>query len=218
MSDHKTLEGEVCDLESLLSSKEVLRRLLRSCEPCRESVQRGLTSLNAAARGKAEAPELSSAYDAVLDRAVDHLVRAATLPEGERQRFYKAASLLRSGDGVLAIAQTGKMSVEGLGVFEALLARSWAIRYDNHREMSHLARVAVEMSEGFDADTYGVVEVADLRARAWGELANAYRVADRLREAEMAFGKAFDFFQQGSGDRSLQLRNLARYRAQTLMA
>ena len=208
MSDHKTPEGEDSGLETLLSSKEILRRLLRSCEPCQPAAHRSLISLEAAARGRAEAPELSSSYDAVLDSAIEYARRAMSLPKGELLRFQKATTVLRSGGGVLAITGIGEMSVEGLGVFEALLARSWAIRYDNPREMCHLARVAAEMSEAFLPEIYGVQQVADLRARAWGEVANAYRVANRLREAQDAFGKAFGFLCQGSGDRGLKMRLL----------
>jgi tetratricopeptide (TPR) repeat protein len=208
MSDHKTPEGEDSDIEQLLSSKEVVRHLLRGCGACQRVGRQGFISLEVAAKGEAEAPELSAAYDVALDRVMGNLSRSALLPRGEQWRFQKASSLLRSGGGVLALAKTGRMSVEGLGVYEALLARSWSIRYDDHQAMCHLAKVAVEMSEGFNTDTYGVEVVADLRARAWGELANAYRVADRLRESEIAFGKAFDFFRQGSQDRDLRMRLL----------
>ena len=208
MSDHKTPDGEDSDLESLLSSKKFLRHLLRGCEACQAAAQPSFISLKTASRGKAGARELNSAYDVVLDRAIEQLARAATLPQGERRRFNKALSLLRSGDGVRAITEAGKMSVEGLGVYEALLARSWALRYDNPCEMCHLARVAAEMSEGFKPEIYGVEQVADFKARAWGEVANAYRVANRLRESQDAFGKAFGFFREGSGDRGLKMRLL----------
>jgi tetratricopeptide (TPR) repeat protein len=206
MSDHKTRERDDSSLATLLSSKEVLLRLLRGSEPCQPAVHRGLISLETAARGEMEAPELSSSYDDVLDRAIEYVRRAAALPKDELLRFQRATSVLRSGGGVLALTGIGGMSVEGLGVFEALLARSWAIRYDNPREMCHLARVAAEMSEAFLPEIYGAQQVADLRARAWGEAANAYRVANRLREAQDAFGKAFGFLCQGSGDRGLKMR------------
>ncbi|MFY9825301.1 MAG: hypothetical protein WAM82_28240 [Thermoanaerobaculia bacterium] len=208
MSDHKTPEAEYGDLETLLSSKEILRHLLRGCDACLAAAHHGFISLTNASQGKAEALDLSTAYDDALDRALEQVRRADSLPPDERQRFHKASALLRSGGGVLAITETGKMAVEGLGVYESFLARSWDIRYDNPREMCHLARVAAEMSESFEPEVYGAKQVADLRARAWGELANAYRVANRFREAQEAFGKAFSFLLQGSGDRSLKLRLL----------
>src|SRR5262249_4674210 len=48
--------------------------------------------------------------------------------------------------------------------------------------------------------------VADLQARAWGEVANAYRVADRLRLARRAFGEAYTLLQRGTGDPYLKAR------------
>ncbi|MEA2599175.1 MAG: hypothetical protein QOF89_167 [Acidobacteriota bacterium] len=134
--------------------------------------------------------------------------RGAPLSPREQARFQKATSLLRSGNGVLALVGEGGMSVEGLGVYEAFLARSWALRYDDPRGMCHLANAAVQMLDTFDPEVHGAARVADLRARAWGELANAYRVADRLREAEKAFGMAFSFLCQGTGDPSLKIRLL----------
>lgn len=208
MIDQETSEEEDGNLEQLLSSKEVVRHLLRGCEDCQRAIRQSFNFLEVATEGEAEARDLTGAYDVALDRVMGDLSRSELLPRDEKLRFLKASSLLRLGGGVLAIAQTGKMSVEGLGVYEALLARSWSIRYDDHQGMCHLVKVAVEMSEGFDADTYGVEVVADLRARAWGELANAYRAADRLRDSEMAFGKAFDFFRQGTQDRGLRIRLL----------
>ncbi|HEV7505382.1 MAG TPA: hypothetical protein VGS07_10755 [Thermoanaerobaculia bacterium] len=207
MSDHKTPDREGNDLEKLLSSKEGVRHLLRGCDACHAVGRQDLISLKLAAKGGASG-QPSAAYDTALDRAIETARRASALPRAEQDRFQKATALLRSGEGVLAIAQTGKMSVEGLGVYEALLARSWAIRYDNPREMCHLAKVAVEVADRFKPKIYGSEKVADLRARAWGELANAYRVANRLREAEMAFGNAFDFFRQGTESRELKLRLL----------
>jgi tetratricopeptide (TPR) repeat protein len=96
----------------------------------------------------------------------------------------------------------------GLGVYEALLARSWALRFDKPQEMCRLAEAAVEVAARFSPKTHGTQRVADLRARAWGELANACRVADRLREAKKAFGQAFAFVQRGTGDPLLKARLL----------
>jgi hypothetical protein len=96
----------------------------------------------------------------------------------------------------------------GLGIYEALLARSWAVRFDDPREVCRLAEAAVEMAARFSPRTHGAQRVADLRARGWGELANACRVADRLREAKKAFGQAFAFVQRGTGDPLLKARLL----------
>lgn len=180
-------------------SREIVRHLLNGCLHCQTAAQQSLYELSKAAVSPLP-PALSAAYDTVLGRAGDFARRAATLPPEERDRFREALALLERGGGDLEIA--------GLGVYEALLARSWALRYENPREMCRLARMAVEVAHGFDSGEHGPWKVADHAARAWGELANAYRVADRLRKAEQAFGKAYEFFRAGSRDRRLLMRLL----------
>jgi tetratricopeptide (TPR) repeat protein len=190
------------ELEEWLSSgtrKKLVRRLLRA-KP-------------AAWRGRSPkgdlSPELSAAYDAALDRAEEFARRAVALPASEPERFRRALSLLQSGQGVIALARDGDMSLEGLGIYEALLTRSWAIRYDDPREMCHLARVAVDVAGRLDPEAHGGPSaVVDLQARAMGELANALRVADRLCEAEKTFGAAFGLAREGTGDSRLLMRLL----------
>ncbi len=188
-------------------SREIVRHLLRGCPRCQAAAQQRCSEPDTAAPSPLP-PALSIAYNTMLDRAEDFARRAAILPADERKRFRKALSLLETGDGVLALAYKGNLEVEGLGVYEALLARSWALRYENPREMCHLAKVAVEVAHGLDTGRYPAWKRADYAARAWGELANACRVADRLREAEQAFGQAYEFFRQGSEDRRLLMRLL----------
>jgi tetratricopeptide (TPR) repeat protein len=183
-------------------AKKRLPRLLR--HPAADR----LAARHAGSAGGESAPELSAGYDAALDRVEEFARHAASLPATELERFRRALALLQSGRGVIALAQEGDMMIEGLGVYEALLTRSWAVRYDDPREMCHLAGAAVEVAGGLDAAAYGWPRVADYRARAWGELANAYRVADRLYEAEQAFGTAFSLARQGTGDRRLRARLL----------
>jgi tetratricopeptide (TPR) repeat protein len=188
-------------------SKEIVRHILSGCPHCQGTAQQSLYELSKTG-GSPLPPALSAAYDTVLDRAEDFARRAATIPPEERQRFRKALSLLETGGGVVALAHKGDLEIEGLGVYEAFLARSWAVRYENPREMCHLAKAAVEIAHGLDSGKYGARKRADYAARAWGELANAYRVADRLRKAEQAFGQAYEFFRKGSEDRRLLIRLL----------
>lgn len=142
--------------------------------------------------------------------------RLEDLSAGERRRFQRALTLLRTGKGVLGLAAgRAGLLVDGLGVYEALLVRSWEIRYHDPREMRHLAKVAVEMAQDFDPEVYGAKKVADLQAGAWGELGNAYRVGNLYPQAQNAFGNAFHLQQQGTGDRRL-LRRLLELEASLL--
>jgi tetratricopeptide (TPR) repeat protein len=96
--------------------------------------------------------------------------------------------------------------LKGLPLCRALLERSWGLRHDDPQGMIFLAELAVKTAAGLDPARDGAPAVADARAQAWGELANAYRVRDDLIEAERAFHKAFRFLEEGTGDAALQAR------------
>ena len=91
-------------------------------------------------------------------------------------------------------------------MFEALLERSWALRYDDPAQMLELARAAALLADKLSGSGNGAKGVADLRCRAWMELSNAYRVADELDQAGEALEQAFVQFRQGSQDSLLAIR------------
>jgi hypothetical protein len=99
----------VDDLEKLLSSKRIVRHLLRGSKTCQVAVEQGTGSLEAATQSKATGPKLNSSYDAAIDRVLAKLGPATSLPPDEWLRFQMATSLLESGGGVLALAKTGNM-------------------------------------------------------------------------------------------------------------
>ncbi len=188
---------EPCDLDDL---EEVFGE-----NPSPENVKRTVSRLiRRQDPRRGSPPPEAAAYDPLLNRTEEYARRAQRLPVRERVRFYKALPLLASEDGVERLA-TGRA---GIGVYEALLARSWVLRFDDPQEMCRLAEAAVEVAARLSPKTHGAQGVGDLRARAWGELANAYRVADQLREAKKAFGWAFAFLQRGTGDPLLKARLL----------
>lgn len=204
LDEHWTPE-EIEEVEEQLAGEEGksrVRRLLRGPEADSSS------AACVRSRNGELAPELSAVYDTALDRAEEFARRATGLRGRELKRFRRALVLLQSGEGVEALAKDGDMLLEGLGIYEALLARSWAVRFDNPCEMVHLANAAVVVAGDLDPNAHGIPQVADYRARAWGELANAYRVADRFLEAEQAFGTAFELARQGTGNPRLRMRLL----------
>jgi tetratricopeptide (TPR) repeat protein len=188
---------ELCDLEDLVVAFGV--------NPSPEDIKRTVALL---LRGRGDRHELpapeDAAFEAVFNRASECVRLGERLPVPERLRFHEALSSLISGGG----AQSLTRGCARLGVYEALLARSWVLRFDDLEEMCRLAHAAAEMAGRFSPRVYGAQRVADLRARAWGELANAFRVADRLGEAKLAFGKAFSFRQRGTDDPLLRARLL----------
>jgi hypothetical protein len=67
------------------------------------------------------------------------------------------------------------------------------------------ARMAVAVVEAATShDAGGGAELADCRARAWGQVANAHRVRSEITDAERAFATASRFMNEGTGDPSLR--------------
>lgn len=92
------------------------------------------------------------------------------------------------------------------GLCERLLERSWDLRQKDPAQMVVLAEKAVEVALHVDDLKYGAQNVADLRARAWAGLANAYRISDQLSQAEQAFRNAFEARLRGTLSPLLQAR------------
>jgi len=192
LSDHLTPTELQAAYRAELSRarwRQVVRHLLRGCEECRALLAAGL-------RPTVSSPDRESDYDPALNASFD--------------RFLQTERLLREGEEMVALEQeAGEGSarpLEGVALVESLFEQSWASRYDSPREMVRLAHEAVEVALGLDPAVVGARRAADWQARAWGELANAQRVANDLWEAQHSFGEAFRLLERGTGDRLLKVR------------
>lgn len=210
MDEHGIPGAHGDELEDELSTErltEVARGLVRGKAVCLAAVRKVISV------GESEAdqlsPRLSRAYDAVLDRVEDFARRAQGLTtKQDLLEFRKALKLLSPGEDLFALAEKGDMALAGLGTFEALLAQSWAVRYDNPKLMCQLARGALKIALSFEPEIHGAQQVADYQARAWAELGNSYRVANRYQEAASALKTARDLQKEGTGDPALLARIL----------
>ena len=100
-------------------------------------------------------------------------------------------------------------SLHGWPLCEALLRKSYELRFSNPKRMLDLADSAAGVAEHIRLEKYPWPGfVADLRAKAFAELGNAYRVNDRLSEANAAFQRAEEFLEEGTGDPVLHARML----------
>src|SRR5204863_1794009 len=126
-------------------------------------------------RPEAPLPFPPEAYDAPIDRAFAAVLRPRVPPAGllEESKREALARLLAGGLEALAGAPA---AVTGLPLFEALLERSWTLRHDDPPQMVRLARAAALLADGLNEGETGARTAADLRCRAWTELANACRV------------------------------------------
>jgi len=168
--------------------QEVVLHLLRGCEPCRDLLEPYLPSLFGSRSRFQEIPRPPlAAYDEAFDRAFAALGLRAPRKTREEAR-QEVLGLLASGG--LEALDALPADLAGPPVIEALLERSWSLRFEDSGQMVQLARAATLAAGGLDERELGEQETEDLRCRAWMELANAYRVADELDHAEDALGCA----------------------------
>jgi tetratricopeptide (TPR) repeat protein len=187
------------------SLKDVVRHLLRGCRSCSALLASSFEGPGPA-RGIEASPESSRAYDEALDRTLSTLRFQQQYHRSEEIRRRRVAALLEAGGGLQALIDRLEISLQGLGVLKAVLDRSWAVRHENPREMVELARFAVSLAGKLNPRWHNEKDAADWQARAWGELGNALRTREDYDEAERAFGTAFSFLLQGSGDLRLKAR------------
>ncbi|HEX5718489.1 MAG TPA: hypothetical protein VF179_20165 [Thermoanaerobaculia bacterium] len=83
---------------------------------------------------------------------------------------------------------------------DLLLDRSHEAGFTDPGAAVELADLAVVVSGRLDAEHYGEALVEDAQARAWGHLANAFRIANDLRQAEEALRKAEEHHERGGED------------------
>jgi tetratricopeptide (TPR) repeat protein len=179
--------------------REIVWHLARRCLLCHAVLAKVLPGQEPIS------PEEDDAYERAITSCFQWALRMERHRKDEED-WLRAAALLALGEGALAIAEKGDMPLQGLGVYRALLDRSWAVRHDNTREMVNLAKTAVDVAKKLETASYGEPQVADYQARALGELGNAYRAADELWAAQRSFGNAFRILERGTGDRLLKAR------------
>jgi tetratricopeptide (TPR) repeat protein len=86
------------------------------------------------------------------------------------------------------------------GLFELLISRSREEIFRDPLKSEELARLAIKVSGELDPLQYGAHQIQDLRSRAWGYIANSFRLRFDLRRSEEAFGVAFIHLHLGTGD------------------
>jgi tetratricopeptide (TPR) repeat protein len=96
-------------------------------------------------------------------------------------------------------------------IIERLLAESQDSRYQDPLRMIHLAELAQAAAARLDPRQVHPEVISDILAKVWGELGNAYRLADLLDRAEAAFKNSVDALDQGSGDPLLAARIADRF-------
>lgn len=200
--------------------RQLVTHLLRGCPLCARLLAADLAISSPEAtsalpatpiRGRDRALEPEDAvYDAPLERACAATIRRFRKQQHQSQAA--AAPTREAGPGapgrmpwVAAWAGDPRRG-RGLARVEMLLQASWELRLADAREMVRLAELALFAAERLRPAHCGRAAVADVRSRAWTELANARRVADDLDQAEAAMAMAVVWQRRGSGDPCLVAR------------
>jgi tetratricopeptide (TPR) repeat protein len=163
----------------------------------------------AGVQGSSEEPDrtlLENAYDRAIDRAFAAVMRHGERAARNSARAHEALTQLGS-EGLEALGEL-PADLRGFAGYEALLERSWALRREDPKQMVKLAELAAVAAAGLGEEDFSALQVQDFQARAAIELANAYRVMERLDEAQSSLEAARGYVLDGSQDRLLGARLL----------
>lgn len=205
--DREVLEGFLLNYLPAREVKSAVAHLLGGCDHCRQELSPLATAMFTPGAGpepKLSAEE-SSAYDRSIAAAFAKALEVERRVGSEREEAVpKSEEILRTRERPEAPSlPEGEIT---WGLCESLLEKSRALRYTDHPGMLRLADLARVAIDRLDAVVYGAERKTDLQARAWAELANAYRVNDDFAQAEAAMAYALDLRAQGTGDPLLYAR------------
>lgn len=210
MSEHprrETLEGFLLNGLPSHEVKATVAHLMGGCDHCRAEMSPITTVMFTP--DAAPEPQLSLEEDLAYDRAISAAF-ARALEHERTLRIERETAEPKSEEVLAALRRSGTVSLpEGpisWGLCESLLEKSRALRHDDPAGMLHLANLARLAADRLDAGFYGADRRTDMQARAWAELANAYRVTDDFAQAEAAMACALDLRAQGTGDPLLYAR------------
>lgn len=199
MSDHLTPEEISAYVRGDLDPKRIstlVRHVIRGCPTC--------CAGSAAVAGFGQPAPSPDEYDAAIDQAFKTARRFLRARDRETQEARRIAALIHE-KGLDAL---GTLKKSQPALVEALLERSWALRHDNPVQMTELAQLATLAARDLDAVAIGPERVSDLKCRAHAELGNALRISELFEEAQIAFHRAYNHYEQGTKNPLLLARLL----------
>lgn len=171
-------------------ARRLLLHLLAGCSSCRAAL--------APPCPQGEAPP-EDRYALPMRRAIATACQAAEQLGDQRWRALEDYLTLVEG-GTLA-PRAGDRAPQGWwGWCEVLTEAVAQNQAEDPAARVDLAEIAAFLADEMPPGPYPPEALADLRARAWGELANALRAADDLKGAETALSEALRQLELGTGD------------------
>lgn len=151
----------------------------------------------------AEADSQDRTYDVAIERAWKKARSLRGQWQQEQQGMQALLSTLLEGETESPLARG---SMTDWTYVELLLRLSFEFRYRDPRRMLQLAERAQVMAVQIRQTPYGQVYLSDLQARAWIEVANAYRVNERYQRAERAMAEARRLLEEETPDPLVRAR------------
>jgi tetratricopeptide (TPR) repeat protein len=210
--------------------REIARHLLSGCQQCQdatgtlwESSDEGeeaqLLALAAEAAGNETAGD---GYDEVLDRVFRNVMAAEAVVAEQRAagcRLFEELMQVPTERRHLLVSNSNRFRNRML--CEQLIDASLQAGFEEPRRSIELARLATLTADRLRVEDCGGEETRDsLRARAWAQLGNAFRVSSDLASAERAFAVAESLLNESSVallDRARVLSYLANLRRRQRM-
>lgn len=204
------LEGLLFGSLTGQEAQEVLAHLETECASCREVLAPLVTAFVTATPEEASPDEPGDlpGFDEAYGRAVALALKRKRGMDSARARMKEHLPRLREARHFNDLAAFPPLKLDPWVYCEALLECSREQRHRRPERMMFFAFWAHMQSTFLRPERYGSGAVADLQARCWAELANAYRVADLLPAAAGAMATAHKKRKEGSGDLLLEARIL----------
>lgn len=140
-------------------------------------------------------------YDSILARMECGFARRQSALERERSGAVNLLSALMAHPNQRRkLILHNNRRFQTWGLFELLLERSTAEATDRSDLSEEMADLALQLSECLAPPHSGQELIEDLKARAWGQIANARRIRLDFGGAEEAFTTAFSHLRRGTGD------------------
>ncbi len=210
-------KGEIGDflagrLEDEARSRLTHHLFVEGCLHCQRLFRRLAEPLLGDEPWTAAEPVSEEQYDEALARARAAARSIATRWRKETAKLEQALILLNQAPNGLEdprLPYRQARALHGWPLCEALLQKSYEVRFSDPKRMLALAENAAGVAKHIKVKKYPWPGfIADLRAKTLAELGNAYRINDRLAEADSAFTQARELLEEGTGDAFLQARVL----------
>src|SRR6185295_7189801 len=184
--------------------RRVILHLLGGCSRCQSRLKSFAEPLLGEEPWAAAEPVAEESYDEALSLAGAAAKSFLGRWRKERAKLQRALSLLEQfpkGFEDASFPARQAQALHGWPLCEAFLRKSYESRFSDPKRMLDMAENAAGVAKHARPEKYPWPGfLADLRARAFAELGNAYRINDRLSEADAAFQRARDYLEEGTGD------------------